>query len=59
MLSTLLALTLGAAPDPVLVRALADRILACRHEPTGLLLMVPMAEGRPGGVSPYFAHFAA
>jgi len=63
MLLTCLILALGAgawaAPDAALVRALAERILACRHEPTGVFLIAPIAEGTPAGLSPYFAHFAA
>ena len=46
-------------PDPAVVTALADRILSCRHEASGVFLLDPWAEKRPAGFVPYFAHFAA
>ncbi|HJN15287.1 MAG TPA: hypothetical protein QGH10_07355, partial [Armatimonadota bacterium] len=46
------------APNPTVVRALADRILACHHEPTGVLFTDTL-DKRAGGLIPYFAHFHA
>jgi len=47
-----------SAPNPRVVRALADRILQCHHEPSSVLFLEPLGK-RAGGLVPYFAHFAA
>ena len=45
-------------PSPEIIRALADRLLACHHEPTGVLF-IDTLDKRAGGLVPYFAHFQA
>jgi len=46
------------APNAAVIEALGDHLLTCRHEPTGVLFFEP-ATKRPGGLVPYFSHFAA